>query len=58
MCWVECARALWKLSTGREPLRWLPLSFSSAIVCTAVAQALAQQHQGPPSSIQPVTADS
>lgn len=28
-------RALWKLRTGREPFRWLPLSFSSAIVCTA-----------------------
>ena len=24
-----------KDSTGREPFRWLPLSFSSAIVCTA-----------------------
>ena len=39
MCWMDCGRTLWKLSTGREPLRWLPLSFSSAIVCTAVAQA-------------------
>ena len=30
-------QTLSKLSTGREPFRWLPLSFSSAIVCTAVA---------------------
>ena len=32
---VSLEHTLWKLSTGREPLRWLPLSFSSAIVCTA-----------------------
>ena len=26
---------LWKLRTGREPFKWLPLSFSSAMVWTA-----------------------
>jgi hypothetical protein len=31
-------RALWKVSTGREPFKWLPLSFSSAIVWTAMQQ--------------------
>jgi hypothetical protein len=32
------AHALWKDSTGREPLRWLPVSFISAIVCTGQQQ--------------------
>ena len=31
-----------KLSTGREPFRWFPLNFSSAIVCTAHTPSRAQ----------------
>ncbi len=36
-----CGHTAWKLSSGRDPFRWLPLNFSSAIVCTA--QGIASQ---------------